>query len=88
MKLLIDEDSIDRFLVKRLREAGHDVLTVVEAGLASSPDDVVFALARSERRDLLTRNVDDLKRCITPKRIMRGFWRSTKTRIAAKYDSE
>lgn len=61
MKLLIDEDSQGDALVKRLRQSGHDVLTVNEAGLASSPDAIVFALARSERRVLLTRNVDDFE---------------------------
>ena len=61
MKLLIDEDSIKYSLISLLRVAGHDVLTVVEAGLASSPDAIVFALARSERRVLLTRNVDDFE---------------------------
>lgn len=59
MRLLIDEDSIKYSLIKRLREAGHDVLTVVEAGLASKADAIVFALARSERRVLLTRNTSD-----------------------------
>ncbi len=61
MKLLIDEDSQGDLVIRRLRDTGHDVLTVNEAGLASEADDVVFALARSERRVLLTRNVDDFE---------------------------
>ena len=37
-RLLMDEDSQSRVLVSFLRAAGHDVLTVNEAGIAGSPD--------------------------------------------------
>ena len=61
MRLLMDEDSQGRILVRRLREAGHDVLTVKEAGLHAHSDPEVFALARTENRVLLTRNVKDFE---------------------------
>src|SRR5690242_15818281 len=59
MRLLLDEDSQGRLLVRRLREAGHDVLTVREAGLMAHRDADVFALARQEQRIVLTRNTRD-----------------------------
>ena len=61
MRLLIDEDSQGRMLVRRLREAGHDVLTAEEADLLGHSDPEVFALAQRERRVLLTRNVRDFQ---------------------------
>lgn len=59
MRLLVDEDSQARTLVRLLREAGHDVLTVDEAGLRSLEDAAVMARAMSESRVLLTRNCGD-----------------------------
>lgn len=61
LKLLIDEDSQDRLLVKLLREAAHDVITVNEAGLTSQPDKVVFDYAKANNRVLLTYNCDDFE---------------------------
>ncbi|MGL5808170.1 MAG: DUF5615 family PIN-like protein, partial [Xenococcaceae cyanobacterium] len=60
-KLLIDEDSQDRLLVKLLREAAHDVITVNEAGLTSQPDKIVFDYAKTNNRVLLTYNCDDFQ---------------------------
>ena len=59
MKLLLDEDSQSSLLVKLLQAAGHDVETVTHAGLAGSPDPVVFAFAQQLGRVLLTRNGND-----------------------------
>ena len=59
MKLLLDEDSQGRVVIRLLREAGHDVLTVSEAGLVARSDAEVFALAQQEGRVLLTRNIRD-----------------------------
>lgn len=59
MRLLVDEDTQARTLVRLLREAGHDVLTVDEAGLRSLADDEVLTRAIDENRVLLTRNCGD-----------------------------
>lgn len=59
MKILLDEDLQSRRLARLLREAGHDVDTVNEAGLAGSPDEVVFAHAKRTDRTVLTRNASD-----------------------------
>ncbi|WP_334907623.1 DUF5615 family PIN-like protein [Nostoc sp.] len=47
LKLLIDEDSQAKRLVNLLQNAGHDVITVNEAGLMSKPDSVVLDYARA-----------------------------------------
>lgn len=59
MRLLVDEDSQARTLVRLLVEAGHDVLTVEAAGLNAMADREVLARAVHEQRALLTRNCGD-----------------------------
>lgn len=59
MRLLLDEDSQARRLVKLLRVGGHDVLTVGESNQAGAPDSVVLDMATDEDRVLLTRNCAD-----------------------------
>jgi predicted nuclease of predicted toxin-antitoxin system len=59
LRLLVDEDSQARTLVRLLVEAGHDVLTVEAAGLTSMADGEVLARAIQDRRALLTRNCGD-----------------------------
>ena len=61
LRLLIDEDSLAKVLVKLLRKAGHDVVTVNEAGLSGKLDEEVFDYARARRRLVLTRNYDDFQ---------------------------
>jgi predicted nuclease of predicted toxin-antitoxin system len=61
LRLLVDEDTQAKRFVKLLREAGHDVLTVGEAGLEAHPDTRVLEHARGERRIVLTRNCDDFR---------------------------
>jgi putative protein kinase ArgK-like GTPase of G3E family len=61
MRLLLDEDSQGRILVRLLRAAGHDVVTVEEAGLRAQGDPEVFAHAQRERRVVLTRNGRDFQ---------------------------
>ena len=61
LQLLIDEDSQDKVLVKLLRKAGHDVVTVNEAGLMSQPDLVVFNYAAENNRVILTLNCSDFE---------------------------
>ncbi len=50
-RFLIDEDS-PRSYAAALNAAGHDA--VHDAGLTGSPDDVIFAFAKSEGRILVT----------------------------------
>ena len=61
LRLLIDEDSQDKLLVKLLREVGHDVITVNDAGLTGSRDTVVLNYAKVENRVLLTLNCRDFQ---------------------------
>jgi len=61
LRLLIDEDSQAKPLVKMLREALHDVLTVNEAGLQGKIDSLVLDYARQDNRVLLTHNCDDFE---------------------------
>jgi predicted nuclease of predicted toxin-antitoxin system len=59
MKLLLDEDSQGNALVRLLRDAGHDIVTVAEAGLAGQDDPAILAYAKNAGRVLLTRNGKD-----------------------------
>jgi predicted nuclease of predicted toxin-antitoxin system len=61
LKLLIDEDAQDKLLVKLLRQSGHDVITVNEAGLSGQPDPIVLQSAKTNNRVLLTYNCDDFE---------------------------
>ena len=61
LQLLIDEDSQDKRLVKLLRDAGHNVVTVNELELMGQPDSVIFASARNSNRLILTFNCDDFQ---------------------------
>ncbi|HLV81442.1 MAG TPA: DUF5615 family PIN-like protein [Chthonomonadaceae bacterium] len=61
LRLLVDEDTQARRLVDLLRSAGHDVLTVQQAGLNGEPDVRVLEYARQEVRILLTQNCDDFR---------------------------
>ncbi len=61
LRLLIDEDSLAKALVKMLKKAGHDVVTVNEARFSGATDAVVFQYAIDSKRILLTRNCDDFK---------------------------
>ena len=58
MKLLADED-FDFRVVHRLRERGHDVLTVIEARRRGLRDDEQLAFATEEDRVFLTVNRAD-----------------------------
>ena len=59
LRLLIDEDTQDARLVSGLRAAGHDVLTVNEAGLPGQADSAVLAYASQNKRIVLTMNCRD-----------------------------
>lgn len=56
MRFLADE-SCDFTFVRVLRVTGHDVLAVTEAA-PGAPDEKVIALARSQRRILITEDKD------------------------------
>ena len=57
----MDEDSQDKILVRLLRRAGHDVITVNEVGLTGQQDPVVLDYARQTQRLLFTFNCDDFQ---------------------------
>ncbi len=61
MLLYIDDDSVDRVLIHRLRESGYDTLTPAEAGISGQADSVHFMSAIRRGRVLLTRNYEDFK---------------------------
>lgn len=60
-RILLDEDSQAAVLVSLLLAAGHDVMTVSEAGLSAADDEVVLAFSRSDGRVLVTRNARDFR---------------------------
>ena len=57
MKIKLDENLGNRG-ADILRAAGHDVTTVVEEGLSSASDDKLIEVCRSERRCLVTLDLD------------------------------
>jgi predicted nuclease of predicted toxin-antitoxin system len=61
MKLLYADEQYPYPVVKCLRELGHDILTVREAGKADRrvPDDEVLAFATSLERAVVTQNRRD-----------------------------
>jgi hypothetical protein len=58
VKLLIDEHYADE-VASKLREAGHDAVTVSERQIKSIDDEPLLELAWSESRALLTNNARD-----------------------------
>lgn len=58
MKLLIDEHFAPS-IAQQLRELGHDVVAVPEAGLRGASDPDLFAEAQRQQRAVLTENVAD-----------------------------
>ena len=59
MRLLVDEDTQAKTLVRLLSQDGHDVLTAKDAGLNSMSDAEVMTVAINENRVLLTKNCAD-----------------------------
>jgi predicted nuclease of predicted toxin-antitoxin system len=58
VRLLLDEHHANE-IAERLREGGHDVVTVSERGLRGSNDESLLVLCAAERRALVTNNVRD-----------------------------
>ena len=58
----LDDDSLDKALVKALRERGIDVVTTVEVGLDGSDDEEHLAYAAEQGRVLCTFNIGDFCR--------------------------
>jgi predicted nuclease of predicted toxin-antitoxin system len=59
MRILIDENMINRRLTTRLQAAGHDVVLADDAGLLSVSDARVLAWAIGQNRPVLTRDHGD-----------------------------
>lgn len=62
LNLLIDEDSLAKYLINLLKQAGHNVITVQDVKLMGQPDSVVLDYARESKRVLLTRNCADFQK--------------------------
>jgi hypothetical protein len=61
MRLYLDDDIASGLLVQSLRQAGHDVRTPTESGLAGREDHVHFRRAIQEDRAILSRNYQDFE---------------------------
>lgn len=57
MKFKLDENIRQRG-INQLKQAGHDVSTVLEQGLTSATDPTVIAVCQSEQRCLVTLDLD------------------------------
>lgn len=57
MKILADE-HIPKVLLNALRQAGHEIITVVELGMAGAPDEEILQRARAEDALILTEDKD------------------------------
>lgn len=61
MRLYLDEDSNRSFLAQVLRQAGHDVQTPAEVGLAGAVDPVQLTQSIHDQRVFLSRNYQDFE---------------------------
>jgi hypothetical protein len=61
LKIYLDDCAYSKRLTAKLRTAGHDVLTPVEAGTLGLPDREHLLHAMGEGRVLLTRNCGDFE---------------------------
>jgi hypothetical protein len=61
MKLYIDDGGASPLLARLLRQAGHDVILPVDAGLSGRSDPIHLAHSIREGRALLTKNYRDFE---------------------------
>jgi hypothetical protein len=61
MMLYLDDDSASALLARLLRNAGHDVILPVDAGISGEDDPVHLTRAAHDGRILITSNHDDFK---------------------------
>ena len=57
MKFLID-NALSPYISKSLQEQGHDSVHVLNIGLASASDEIIFAFAEKEERILVSADTD------------------------------
>jgi predicted nuclease of predicted toxin-antitoxin system len=57
MRFLVDQD-VYKLTVDKLKELGHDVVTVKELGMARASDEDLITVAREQNRILVTRDKD------------------------------
>lgn len=57
----LTDEHVAKAVAEGLRRRGIEVLTLVEAGLRSAPDEDLWAFARKERRVLVTQDRDFLR---------------------------
>jgi predicted nuclease of predicted toxin-antitoxin system len=84
LRLFVDEDTQSERLVRLLRGAGHDVVTVGEAGLTGQDDATVLNQARREGRVLLTQNCDEFRTRHREDRLHAGIFVIYKSGNASK----
>ncbi|HEY84007.1 MAG TPA: DUF5615 family PIN-like protein [Chloroflexi bacterium] len=65
IRLYLDEDTINRALIKALRARSIDILSAKEAGLIGIPDETHLEYAASLNRVVLTFNTRDFARLHT-----------------------
>lgn len=62
MAALYADEQFPRVVVEKLRNLGHDILTVQDANRRGDPDEHVLAFATSKQRTVLTINRKDFIR--------------------------
>lgn len=83
--MLVDECILDKLLQVKLKEAGHDVRTVTEAGLTRKPDHAVFEAAIAEARLVLTINCADFV-SLSDARLTKGGTRHPGVLLVYRYN--
>ena len=61
MRLYLDDDCLNRILIRLLRALGHDVRLPADVGLSGALDASHLRLAIREQRSLITRNYEDFE---------------------------
>ena len=65
IRIYIDEDAMDKDLVRALRARGIDVITALEAGMIECPDSNHLEYATTQGRALYGFNIGDFSRLHT-----------------------